>query len=277
MPQTLTPQTLISQPMSPAETINHAVVSEQQWVAARKELLQKEKEFTRQRDQISSLRRELPWVKVEQNYVFAGPQGNETLSDLFGGKSQLIIYHFMFGPGWEEGCPSCSMLADHLEGSLAHLAARGVRLAVVSRARISQIEAFQKRMGWNFKWVSSFENGFNRDYNVSFTQQEMARQDMYYNYQMQNFPSDEAPGLSVFYRDGEGNIFHTYSAYGRGLDILLGVYNFLDMAPKGRDEDALTFPMAWVRHHDRYPQESVTTSSPQTKSSAASCCDHESK
>ena len=131
-------------------------------------------------------------------------------------------------------------------------------------------------MGWNFKWVSSFENGFNRDYNVSFTQQEMARQDMYYNYQMQNFPSDEAPGLSVFYKDGEGNIFHTYSTYGRGLDILLGVYNFLDMAPKGRDEDALTFPMAWVRHHDRYPQESVTPSS-QTKSSAASCCAHEGK
>jgi predicted dithiol-disulfide oxidoreductase (DUF899 family) len=277
MPQSFISQTFMPQTMSPAETANHAVVNEETWVAARKELLQKEKEFTRQRDEISRLRRELPWVKVEQNYVFAGPQGNETLSDLFGGKSQLIIYHFMFGPGWEEGCPSCSMMADHMEGSLAHLAARDVRVAVVSRARISQIEAFRKRMGWNFQWVSSFENGFNRDYNVSFTQQEMARQDMYYNYQMQNFPSDEAHGLSVFYKDGEGNIFHTYSTYGRGLDILLGVYNFLDMAPKGRDEDALPFPMAWIRHHDRYPQDVAAQPSSPTKSSAASCCDHEGK
>ncbi len=256
----------------------HAIVDEKEWLSARKELLQKEKEFTRQRDEISRLRRELPWVKVEENYVFAGPQGNETLADLFAGKSQLIIYHFMFGPGWEEGCPSCSMVADHLEGSLTHLANRDVRVAVVSRARISQIEAFKKRMGWNFKWVSSFENGFNRDYNVSFSQQEVAQQNMYYNYQMQHFPSDEAPGLSAFYKDEEGNIFHTYSTYGRGLDILLGVYNFLDMAPKGRDEDALAYSMAWVRHHDRYPEDVVTTkSSSPTKSTAASCCSHEGK
>ena len=277
MPQTFIPQAFMQQTMSPAETVNHTVVNEEQWVAARKELLQKEKEFTRQRDQISRLRRELPWVQVTNNYVFDGPQGKETLADLFGGKSQLIIYHFMFGPGWEEGCPSCSMLADHFEGSLAHLAARDVRVAVVSRARIGQIEAFKKRMGWNFKWISSFENGFNRDYNVSFTQQEMAKQDMYYNYQMQNFPSDEAPGLSVFYKDDEGNIFHTYSTYGRGLDILLGVYNFLDMAPKGRDEDALPFSMEWVRHHDRYPQDLVAQPSSPIKSSAASCCAHEGK
>jgi predicted dithiol-disulfide oxidoreductase (DUF899 family) len=264
------------QVMTAPEIKDHAVVDEKTWLSARKELLQKEKEFTRQRDEISRLRRELPWVKVEENYVFAGPQGNETLADLFGGKSQLIIYHFMFGPGWEEGCPSCSMLADHLEGSLTHLANRDVRLAVVSRARISQIEAFKKRMGWNFKWVSSFENGFNRDYNVSFSQQEMAQQNMYYNYQMQTFPADEAPGLSVFYKNGEGNIFHTYSTYGRGLDMLLGVYNFLDMAPKGRDEDALAFSMSWVRHHDRYPEEAVAIkSSSHTKSTAASCCSHQ--
>lgn len=259
-----------------AGTTDHAVVDEKQWLSARNELLQKEKEFTRQRDEISRLRRELPWTRVEENYVFDGPQGKQTLADLFGNKSQLIIYHFMFGPGWEEGCPSCSMLSDHLEGSLVHLANRDVSLAVVSRARIAQIEAFKKRMGWNFNWVSSFENGFNRDFNVSFTQQEVAQHNMLYNYQMQDFPSDEAPGLSVFYRDEDGNIFHTYSTYGRGLDILLGVYNFLDMAPKGRDEDALTFSMAWVRHHDRYPQETVRPSS-QMKSSAASCCSHESK
>jgi predicted dithiol-disulfide oxidoreductase (DUF899 family) len=240
-------------------TLQHTVVTEQEWIAARKELLGKEKEFTRQRDELSRLRRELPWVKVSQNvsqnYVFDGPNGKETLADLFGGKSQLIIYHFMFGPGWEEGCPSCSMLADHMNGILTHLAQRDARFVAVSRARAHQIEAFKKRMGWNFKWVSSFENGFNRDFNVSFSQQEMAAQNMYYNYQMQNFPADEAPGVSVFYKDDAGNIFHTYSSYGRGLDILLNVYNFLDMTPKGRDEDALAFPMAWVRHHDRYPED----------------------
>jgi predicted dithiol-disulfide oxidoreductase (DUF899 family) len=236
-------------------TLQHTVVTEQQWIAARKELLGKEKEFTRQRDELSRLRRELPWVRITNNYVFDGPNGKETLADLFGGKSQLIIYHFMFGPGWEEGCPSCSMLADHMNGILTHLAQRDARFVAVSRARTSQIETFKKRMGWNFKWVSSFENGFNRDFNVSFSQQEMAAQNMFYNYQMQNFPADEAPGLSVFYKDDAGKIFHTYSTYGRGLDILLNVYNFLDMTPKGRDEDSLAFPMAWVRHHDRYPED----------------------
>ena len=263
--------------MSIPETQLHNVVDEAQWLSARKELLQKEKEFTRQRDEISRLRRELPWVKVDQNYVFEGPHGQETLTDLFGGKSQLIIYHFMFGPGWEEGCPSCSMLGDHFGGTLAHLAARDVRFVAVSRARLAQIEAFKKRMGWNFKWVSSFENGFILDYNVSFTQQEIAQHTMTYNYQVQDFPREEAPGLSVFYKDDEGNIFHTYSTYGRGLDILLGVYNFLDMAPKGRDEESLAHPMAWVKHHDRYPEEATTphsSSSPQTTKPASSCCGH---
>jgi predicted dithiol-disulfide oxidoreductase (DUF899 family) len=186
MPQTITTAEI------PNAVKGHTVVSEEEWLSARKELLNQEKEFTRQRDELSKRRRELPWVKVEQNYLFAGPQGNETLADLFGSKSQLIIYHFMFGPGWEEGCPSCSMMGDHMGGILAHLANRDVRFAAISRARISQIEAFKKRMGWNFKWVSSFENGFNRDYNVSFSQQEMARHNMLYNYQMQDFPSDEA-------------------------------------------------------------------------------------
>ena len=264
------------QTITSPEKKNHAVVSEQDWLSARKELLQKEKEFTRQRDEISRLRRELPWTEVAANYLFDGPHGKETLSDLFGGKSQLIVYHFMFGPGWEQGCPSCSMIADHLGGIIPHLAARDVRLAVVSRARISQIEAFKKRMEWEFKWVSSFENGFNRDFNVSFSQQEVAQHNMLYNYQMQDFPADEAPGLSVFYKDEAGNIFHTYSTYGRGLDILLGVYNFLDMVPKGRDEDALPNPMAWVKHHDRYPEELTASPSPvNNKSSAASCCSHE--
>ena len=233
---------------------DHQVVSSAEWLAARKELLRKEKEFTRQRDQISQLRRELPWVKVEKNYVFDGPAGKETLADLFGGKSQLIVYHFMFGPGWEEGCPSCSFLGDHFEGSLVHLANRDVSFVAVSRAPIGQIEAFKKRMGWRFKWVSSFGNDFNYDYNVSFTQDDIAQHKTYYNYQIQDFPREEAPGASVFYKNAAGNLFHTYSTYGRGLDILLGAYNFLDMVPKGRDEDGLDFTMSWVRHHDRYPQ-----------------------
>jgi predicted dithiol-disulfide oxidoreductase (DUF899 family) len=271
------PQTTHTAEIANPAVASHAIVSEQEWLSARKKLLQKEKEFTRQRDEISRLRRELPWVKVNNHYVFAGPNGKETLADLFGGKSQLIIYHFMFGPAWEEGCPSCSMIGDHLGGSEVHLANRDVRLAVVSRARLAQIEAFKKRMGWNFKWVSSFENGFNRDFNVSFTPEEMAQHSVLYNYQMQDFPSDEAPGLSVFYKDGQGNIFHTYSTYGRGLDILLGVYNFLDMAPKGRDEDALEFPMAWVRHHDRYPQDTNAAQPTSLNQGPASCCGHEGK
>lgn len=257
---------------------NHAVVDENKWISARKELLRKEKEFTRQRDELSRLRRELPWVEVTNHYVFEGPVGKETLADLFRGKSQLLVYHFMFGPEWQEGCPSCSLLADHMGGLLTHLASRDVRFVAISRARISQIETFKKRMGWNFKWLSSFENGFNRDYHVSFTPEEMAEHKMYYNYGVQDFPSDEAPGLSVFYKDEQGRIFHTYSTYTRGLDILLGVYNFLDMTPKGRDEDALPYPMAWVRHHDRYPEDLAATQSPaRTTNAATSCCGNENK
>ncbi len=228
------------------------VVSQAEWLAARKELLSKEKEFTRLRDQLSRQRRELPWEKVEKAYVFDGPKGKETLADLFGGKSQLIVYHFMFGPGWEEGCPSCSFISDHIDGSVVHLAARDVRLVVVSRAPLAQIEAFKKRMGWRFKWVSSYGSDFNYDYQVSMTKEEMEKGRVYYNYAMQQFPSEERPGASAFYKDGAGNIFHTYSTYARGLDILIGAYNWLDLAPKGRDEDGLAYTMAWVRHRDKY-------------------------
>ena len=228
------------------------VVSRDEWLAARKQHLKKEKEFTRLRDKLSAERRELPWVKVEKNYVFDAPKGRETLADLFDGRSQLIVYHFMFGPEWEEGCKSCSFLSDHIDGSVVHLAHRDVTLLVVSRAPLAKIEAFRKRMGWRFKWVSSYGNDFNFDYHVSFTKDEMAKGKVYYNYNMNEFPSDEGPGISVFYKDGTGDIFHTYSAYARGLDILVGAYNYLDLVPKGRDEDALDFTMAWVRHHDRY-------------------------
>jgi predicted dithiol-disulfide oxidoreductase (DUF899 family) len=230
------------------------VVSPEDWLKARKDYLAKEKEFTGLRDELSRQRRALPWEKVEKQYVFDGPNGRVTLSDLFDGRRQLIVYHFMFGPGWSEGCPSCSMFADHLDGLLVHLANRDVTLVVVSHAPIAEIEQFKKRMGWRFKWVSSFSNDFNRDYHVSFTQDEMAKRNVYYNYEMTEFPSEEAPGASVFYKDEAGEIFHTYSTYGRGLDILLGVYNLLDLTPKGRDEEGLPHSMAWVRHHDRYTQ-----------------------
>jgi len=230
----------------------HRIVSRAEWLAARQHHLSREKELSRLRDELSRQRRELPWVRVEKPYVFDGPDGRETLADLFGGRSQLIVYHFMFGPGWEEGCKSCSFLADHIDGSVVHLAHRDVTLLVASRAPLHQIEAFKKRMGWRFKWVSSNGNDFNFDYHVSFTKDEVSKDAVYYNYHMEKFPTEEAPGVSVFYKDEGGSIFHTYSSYARGLDVLIGAYNYLDLAPKGRDEDGLAFTMAWVRHHDRY-------------------------
>ena len=228
------------------------VVSPAEWLAARKELLRKEKEFTRLRDELSRQRREMPWERVEKQYVFDGPRGKETLADLFGERGQLIVYHFMFGPGWKEGCPSCSFLADGFDGVGVHLAHRDVTFLAISRAPLPEIEAFQKRMGWRFKWVSSFANEFNRDYHVTFSIEEQASGKVYYNYEMTEFPAEEGPGASVFYKNDSGEIFHTYSSFGRGLDPMIGTYNWLDIAPKGRDEDGLAFSMAWVRHHDRY-------------------------
>ena len=235
-----------------ATNVNQRIVSQAEWLRARKAHLAAEKAFTHQRDELSRQRRELPWVKVEKNYVFEGPKGPRTLSDLFGSRSQLIVYHFMFGPEWNEGCPSCSLLADHFDGTLPHLANRDVTLVAVSRAPMPKIQAFQERLGWRFPWVSSYANDFNRDFHVFFTKEEMATGKVDYNFAQTQFPSDEAPGASVFYKDEAGEIFHTYSAYARGLDILVGAYNFLDLVPKGRDEEGLEFTMAWVRHHDRY-------------------------
>ncbi len=232
--------------------MQHAVVSQDEWVKARKALLAKEKEFTRARDALCVERRALPWVKIDKPYAFDGAQGRESLADLFGGKSQLIVYHFMLGPGWVQGCPSCSFLADHFDGAAIHLAQRDVTLALVSRAPLAEIEGYKKRMGWKFKWVSSYGSDFNHDFHVSFTPEEKARGKVEYNYAMTEFPSEEAPGLSAFIKDEAGEIFHSYSTYGRGLDILLGTYNFLDMAPNGRDEDALPWSMAWVKRHDEY-------------------------
>jgi len=231
---------------------SHAIVSRDEWLEARKAHLAREKEFTRLRDQLSAERRALPWVRVDKAYAFDGPEGKATLADLFDGRSQLIVYHFMFGPGWEEGCPSCSFLADHIDGAAVHLAQRDVTLLAVSRAPLTRIEAFKKRMGWRFRWVSSYGSDFNFDYHVSFSKDKMAKGAVYYNFGAREFPSGEAPGLSVFVKDEAGAVFHTYSSYARGLDLLVGAYNYLDLAPKGRDEDALAFTMAWVRHHDRY-------------------------
>jgi len=229
----------------------HQIVSQEEWLVARKAHLAKEKELTRLRDQLSAERRELPWVKIEKRYVFDGPDGRETLAELFGGRSQLLVYHFMLGPGWEEGCRSCSYLADHIDGANLHLPQRDVTLLAVSRAPLAEIEAFKRRMGWRFKWVSSYGNDFNQDFHVSFTKEELANGKVDYNYDMVE-GHDELPGLSAFYKDEKGAVFHTYSAYARGLDLLIGAYNYLDLAPKGRDEAALPWTMAWVRHHDRY-------------------------
>ena len=233
------------------EKTSAKVVSQAQWVAARKKLLAKEKEFTRLRDELSRERREMPWEKVEKKYVFEGSKGKEALGDLFGGKNQLIIYHFMFGPGWKEGCPSCSFLADGFDSAAVHLAQRDTAFAVISRATLPEIQAFQKRMGWKFKWLSSNASDFNYDFQVSASKQDIESGKSEYNYGPSKFPSEERPGLSVFYRK-DGEIFHTYSSYARGLDILLPTYNFLDLTPKGRNEEGLPWPMAWVRHHDKY-------------------------
>jgi predicted dithiol-disulfide oxidoreductase (DUF899 family) len=242
----------MKQKTSASEVYPSKAVARDEWLVARKDLLTREKELTRLRDEVSRHRRELPWVNVDKAYVFDGPDGKETLADLFDGRSQLIVYHFMLGPGWEEGCKSCSYLADHFDGANWHLPHRDVSFVVVSRAPLSEIEPYKKRMGWHFKWVSSHDSDFNFDYHVSATEDEQGKSEMYYNYETQKLASEEMPGLSVFYRDKNGDVFHAYSTYARGLDILVGAYNFLDLVPKGRDEDQLDFTMDWVRRHDEY-------------------------
>ncbi len=229
----------------------HKIVSQSEWTAQRKALLAREKELTVARDRLSAERRALPWVKVEKPYVFDTPAGKKTLAELFDGKNQLIVYHFMLGPGWVEGCPSCSYLADHFDGAIVHLAHRDAAFVVVSRAPLAEIEAYKKRMGWRFGWVSSFGSDFNFDYHVSFRDGEVGK-DGDYNYERQEIDSEEMPGASIFYKDAGGAVFHTYSAYARGLDILVGTYNWLDLTPKGRDEAELPWTMAWVRRHDEY-------------------------
>lgn len=230
---------------------NHHIVSREDWLEARKAHLQKEKEFTRQRDQLSQERRDMPWVKVDKEYVFEGPNGKESLSDLFEDKSQLMIYHFMFGPDWDEGCPSCSFWADNYNGIVVHLKHRDITMLAISKAKLEKLEAYKKRMGWGFKWVSSFDNNFNRDYHVSFTEEETQKGEMYYNYHRTHFPSSEGPGISVFYKDEDGTVYHTYSCYARGLDMLNGAYHMIDLTPKGRMEQGQR-NMYWLKRHDQY-------------------------
>jgi len=230
----------------------HQIVSRDQWIAARRQLLVKEKELTRLRDQLSAERHALPWVKIEKPYIFDGPHGKETLADLFDGRSQLIVKHFMFGPDWQEGCVGCSFECDHVGGTLPHLEHHDVTYVAVSRAPLPRIEAFRQRMGWRFKWVSSFGSDFNYDFNVSFTPEQSAQGEVYYNYDIRPFQSDEMSGRSVFYRDAAGDVFHTYSSFARGGELFLGTYHYLDITPKGRQETIKGNLTDWVRHHDRY-------------------------
>ena len=233
-------------------TVNHPVVTRDRWIAERKQLLAREKELTRLRDQLARERRALPWVRIEQNYVFEAPEGRRTLAELFADRRQLMVQHFMFAPGWKQGCPSCSFMADHHDGMLAHLENRDVTLLAVSRAPLADIERFRQRMGWQFNWVSSQANDFNYDFDVSFRPEQQAKGEVYYNFGLRRFPTEEAPGVSVFYKDDAGDVFHTYSTYGRGVEVMMGTYNLLDLVPKGRGERDVGHKMEWVRHQDRY-------------------------
>lgn len=246
--------------MIPPTFENPRIVSRAEWLSARRMLLAREKELTHVRDALAVERRKLPWVRVEKTYVFEGPHGRETLADLFAGRSQLIVYHFMLGPGWKEGCVGCSFLADHLQGAVVHLENHDVSVVVVSRAPFAEIQPFHHRMGWKFKWVSSHGSDFNFDYHVSFREDDIEDGKIYYNYQMQDFCIDELSGTSVFARHKTGEVFHTYSAYSRGGEPLIGAYHLLDLTPKGRNETGPSRDLSdWARHHDRYGAAGHTT------------------
>ena len=234
-------------------TTRHQVVSHNQWLAARREFLAREKEFTRLRDELSAARRALPWEVVDKAYAFDGPRGRVALAELFDGRTQLLVYHFMFGPDWNAGCPSCSFWADNFNGIPAHLNHRDVSFVAVSRAPLPKLQAYARRLGWTFPWYSSFGGDFNFDYGVSFTPEQLARGETTYNYAtMKNSDMSEREGASVFFRDGDGAVYHTYSCYARGIDMLNSAYHWLDLAPKGRDEAQLQYTQAWVRRHDEY-------------------------
>lgn len=229
---------------------DHKIVSENEWLETRKQFLVKEKEFTRLRDQLNQQRRDLPWKSIDKRYVFDGPNGKQTLSELFDGRSQLIVYHFMFDPGWEAACPHCSFWADNFNEIIVHLNHRDVTMIAVSHAPYGKISEYKKRMGWSFKWVSSHDTDFNFDSHVSFTKKEVDEKQAFYNFKLQDSFDTEREGVSVFYKDKTGRIFHTYSTYARGIDMLNTAYNYLDLTPKGRDENGQG--QFWVRRHDEY-------------------------
>ena len=229
-----------------------AIVSPAAWLTARRKLLQAEKKFTRQQDEINARRRALPWTKVEKNYTFESAKGRVSFADLFGPHSQLIVQHFMFGPGWEEGCSHCSYMMDHFAPTVPHLGARDVAFAAISHAPLKDSKVFKKRMGWDVTWVSAHGTDFNTDFHVSFSKDEVASGKVYYNYGERPFPVEEAPGISVFVRDAKGDIYHTYSTFGRGVEVIMSTYRLLDMVPKGRDEANDEYGMRWVRYHDEY-------------------------
>jgi predicted dithiol-disulfide oxidoreductase (DUF899 family) len=237
---------------------HHKVVSSAEWLAARKQLLEKEKAFTRLRDRLSQQRRDLPWERIEKDYIFDGNGGKETLAELFEGRNQLVVYHFMFDPTWDEGCPACSFWADNFNGLAVHLNQRDVTMLAISRAPLRKLQAFKKRMKWGFKWVSSLNTDFNYDFGVSFLPKDWKKGPVIHNYAPEKISSGERAGISVFYKGGDGAIFHTYTCYARGLDMMNNVYHYLDLTPKGRDEDNLEFTMAWVRYHDKYNDPSYT-------------------
>ena len=241
-------------------TTPRRVASREAWLEERRALLAREKELTRLHDRIAAQRRALPWVKIEKPYVFEGPDGRLALADLFQGRSQLVVQHFMLGPGWKEGCVGCSFSADHVDCARLHFEHNDLAFSAVSRAPYAEIAAFRRRMGWRFAWVSSFGGDFNYDFGVSFTEADRARGKAHYNFELRDYQNDELPGTSVFAKDETGQVFHTYSAYGRGDEQLIGAYHYLDLTPKGRNENGPNFDLTdWVRHHDRYAAE-------------ASCC-----
>ncbi|MEO7337949.1 MAG: thioredoxin family protein [Caldimonas sp.] len=249
-----------------APTLDHPVATRDRWLSARKSLLVREKELTLLHDQIARERRALPWERIDKRYEFVGAAGQRSLADLFEGRRQLMVQHFMLGPGWEQGCPSCSFMADHADGMTVHLAHRDVTFVAVSRAPWAEIEPFRRRMGWQFDWVSSHASDFNRDFGVTFTPEEVASGTTHYNYGV-GPASEEAPGISVFIKDDAGVVHHTYSCYGRGVEVMMGTYEMLDLTPRGRAERDVPYKMEWVRHHDRYEPQGV-----EKAPSVASCC-----
>jgi predicted dithiol-disulfide oxidoreductase (DUF899 family) len=249
------------------DTLSNKIVSKEEWIKAHAQHREKGIALTKMREQLSQERRDLPWEKVTENYLFDGPNGKVALADLFDGRSQLFVYHFMYGPDWEEGCAGCSFIGDHVDGARIHFEQADLSFVAISRAPLSKLQAFEKRMGWHFPWVSSFNNNFNFDYFVSYTQEDLDKGPVFRDFKMRKINSPENHGVSVFYKDEQGDIYHTYSTFGRGCEMLIGAFNFLDLVPKGRNENGEVMP--WVKLHDQYPNQQPSEAA---NNGAKSCC-----